>query len=233
MKNIDDINEISSNWNKSQKIINKDGKIKFFKTHHALIKIGNKNFTNYETSLGAIHIVRDPRNIISSVLYHYSKKNYFEAKEFMFNENKTLGKKFNPISPGVNREMFTIITSWKTHYNSWKNFKKNYLLIKYENLISEPNKEFHKIAKYLSDLMNLKIDSKKIDFAIKSNDFESLKKFEQKDGFKEAIKDEASGEIKKFFNLGPNNNWEDLLDSKIKEDIETKFKREMEELNYL
>ena len=45
--------------------------------------------------------------------------------------------------------MFTLITSWKTHYNSWKNFKKNYLLIKYENLVSEPKNEFRKISNFI------------------------------------------------------------------------------------
>ena len=233
LNNLDDINEISSNWSKSQNIINIDKKIKLLKTHHALIKIGNSNFTDYGNSLGAIHIVRDPRNVISSVLYHYSKKNYSEAKEFLFDENRALGKKYNPDSQNDNNDMFTLITSWKTHYNSWKNFKKNYLLIKYENLVSEPNKEFRKISKYISNLMDLKIEDKKIDQAIKSNEFENLKKIEKKDGFREAIRNKETGETKRFFNLGPNNKWQNLLDSKIRDEIESKFKKEMQELGYL
>ena len=233
VSNIDDIKEVSSNWSQSQSLINSDKKIKFFKTHHALIKIGNSNFTTYDNSLGAIHIVRDPRNVISSILYHYSKKNYLEAKEFLFDENRSLGKKFNPKSQDVNKDMFTIITSWKTHYNSWKNFKKNYLLIKYENLVSEPEKEFRKISNYISELINLKIEDKKIELAIKSNEFENLKRIEKKDGFNEAVKNKETGEIKQFFNLGPNNKWENLLDLKTRKEIETKFKNEMEELGYL
>ena len=83
LDNIDDIKEISSNWINSQKRINSDSKIKFLKTHHALCKIGDSAFTNYETSMGAIHIVRDPRNIVTSILYHFSKKDYLEAKNFL------------------------------------------------------------------------------------------------------------------------------------------------------
>ena len=67
--------------------------------------------------------------------------------------------------------MFTLITSWKTHYNSWKNFKKNYLLIKYENLVSEPKNEFRKISNYISKLMNLKIEDKKIAITGKLSSF--------------------------------------------------------------
>ena len=233
LDNIDDINEVSSKWIISQKRINSDKKNKFFKTHHALCKIGKFSFTNYETSLGAIHIVRDPRNIINSILYHYSKKSFLEAKEFMLDETRALGKKFDPNSPSVNQDMFTVLTSWKTHYLSWKNFKKNYLLIKYENLVSEPDNEFRKITKYLNDVMNIKIEEDKIDHAIKSNSFENLKKIENRDGFKEAIKDKSSGEVKSFFNLGPNNKWEKILDSEIKDEIEKKFNVEMKELGYL
>ena len=233
LDNIDDINEVSSKWIISQKRINSDKKNKFFKTHHALCKIGKFSFTNYETSLGAIHIVRDPRNIINSILYHYSKKSFLEAKEFMLDETRALGKKFDPNSPSVNQDMFTVITSWKTHYLSWKNFKKNYLLIKYENLVSEPDKEFRKITKYLNDVMHIKIEEDKIDHAIESNSFENLKKIENRDGFKEAIKDKSSGEVKSFFNLGPNNKWEKILDSEIKDEIEKKFNVEMKELGYL
>ena len=233
LDNIDDINEVSSKWIISQKRINSDKKNKFFKTHHALCKIGKFSFTNYETSLGAIHIVRDPRNIINSILYHYSKKSFLEAKEFMLDETRALGKKFDPNSPSVNQDMFTVLTSWKTHYLSWKNFKKNYLLIKYENLVSEPDKEFRKITKYLNDVMHIKIEEDKIDHAIESNSFENLKKIENRDGFKEAIKDKVSGEVKRFFNLGPNNKWEKILDSEIKDEIEKKFNVEMKELGYL
>ena len=233
LDNIDDVKEISSNWINSQRRINSDNKIKFLKTHHALCKIGDSTFTNYETSIGAIHIVRDPRNIVTSILYHFSKKNYFEAKKFLLDNNKTLGKKFDRLDPNVNKNMFTPIFSWKNHYNTWKNFKKNYLLVRYEDLISDPNKEFRKIYNYISNILNVKIEENKIELAIKSNSFENLKKLEQSGGYKEAIKDKESGQLKQFFNLGPDNKWEKILDKEIKEEIEKEFKNEMSELGYL
>ena len=230
---IDDLNKVSSCWIKSQQIINLDNKIKFFKTHHTLCKINGSIFTNYENSLGVIYIVRDPRNVISSIKYHFSKDNYIEARNFLFSENKFLGKKFDETSPNKNKDMFTPIASWKTHYNSWKNFKKNYLLIKYENLISNPNEEFKKISEFLSKLMNIKIQEDKIMMAIENNTFENLKKIEEKDGFAEAIKDLKTGKTKNFFNLGPKNNWQEKLDIEIKQSIEEKFEIEMKELGYL
>ena len=230
---IDNLEKLSSNWIESQKILNKDNKIKFLKTHHALCKYQNSFFTNGEVSLGTIHIVRDPRNVISSILYHFSKKNYIEAKEFLFDENKALGKKFDLKDPDVNKNIFTVISSWKNHFNSWKQFKKNYLLIKYEDLIQDPHKEFNKLAEYLSKLLNLKFDATKINLSVKSNSFENLKKLEKENGFVEAINDKKTGEIKRFFNLGPENDWKKLLDIRLKEDIEREFETEMRELGYI
>ena len=180
-----------------------------------------------------MHIIRDPRNVISSILYHFSKKNYSEAKEFLFDENKALGKKFNLEDPNANRNIFTVISSWKNHYNSWKQFKKNYLLIKYEDLILDPHKEFNKLAEYLSKLLNLEFDASKVNLAVKSNSFENLKKLEKENGFVEAINDKETGKKKQFFNLGPENDWKKLLDTKLKDDIEKEFETEMRELGYI
>ena len=233
VNDIDDFKEISSNWLKSQSIINSDKKIKFLKTHHTLCSVNGSVFTNYENSLGVIYIVRDPRNVVTSILYHFSKKNYSEARDFLLNENKALWKKFDKYSPTINKDMLTQISSWKNNYNSWKHFKKNYLLIKYENLISNPDKEFRKISRYISNLMELNFDEEKVDTAIKSNIFENLQKLENENGFAEAISNEKTGKPKSFFNLGPKNKWEDILDVQIKESIEEEFKLEMQQLGYL
>jgi len=233
VSDIDNLGELSSNWILSQKIINQDNKIKFFKTHHALCKFNNSFFTNGEVSLGTVHIVRDPRNVISSILYHFSKKNYEEAREFLFDERKAIGKKFDPKDPNVNKNIFTVLGSWKNHYLSWKEFKKNYLLIKYEDLLSNPQAEFHKLSEYLSKHLNVKFENDKINHAVKSNSFENLKKLEKENGFIEAINDKETGEKKRFFNLGPENDWKKLLNIKLKEDIEKEFETEMRELGYI
>ena len=217
---IDNLSELSSNWILSQKIVNQDNKIKFFKTHHALCKFGNSFFTNGEVSLGVVHIVRDPRNVISSILYHYSKKNYEEAKEFLFDERKAIGKKFDPNDPEVNRNIFTVLSSWKNHYLSWKEFK-------------NPLEEFHRLSAYISRLLNVKFENEKINHAVKSNSFENLKKLETEGGFGEAIKDKETGKVKQFFNLGPENDWKKLLDDRLIDSIEKEFGTEMRELGYI
>ena len=124
------------------------------------------------------------------------------------------------------------ISNWKNHYNSWKKFKKNYLLIRYEDLIHKPEKTFEKISNYTSNLLKIKITKNKIKEAISKNSFNNLKKLEEKFGFTEATLDKNS-QKKKFFNLGPENDWKKLLPNEIKRKIEKKFQKEMVELGYL
>ena len=57
----------------AQEIINLDKKVRFFKTHHSMVSMDNFEFTNAQNTFGVIYIVRDPRNVISSIKNHYSK----------------------------------------------------------------------------------------------------------------------------------------------------------------
>ena len=56
---------------KEQEKINQSSNITFLKTHNAVCKINGNRFTNSENTLGAIYIVRDPRNVITSLAHHY------------------------------------------------------------------------------------------------------------------------------------------------------------------
>ena len=64
------------------------------KTHNAFVKL-IIIFLQMKRILGVIHIVRDPRNVISSILNHFQKKIIMKSKNFIFDKNKALGKKFD------------------------------------------------------------------------------------------------------------------------------------------
>ena len=83
-KNVDQL-EIFKNWIPSQKIINKDTKIHFLKTHNALCTIEGNKFTDQDNTAAAIYIVRDPRNVITSISNHYSL-NLDQAFDFLTNK---------------------------------------------------------------------------------------------------------------------------------------------------
>jgi hypothetical protein len=227
--NLDDFNQIKKNWINSQNLINSDNKLSIFKTHHVLCSLGKDNFTDEKNTLGAIYIVRDPRNVISSILYHFNLSNTEEALNFIQREDTFIGNVKNK----VNYPLHTLIGSWKTNYNSWKFFGKNFLLVKYEDLILNPNTEFKRIANYITNTTNIKFSEEQIKKGIDESSFENLQKLEDKNGFIESIKDPENKKRKKFFNLGPRNNWKKSLDKKFVDEIENSFKNEMKELGYI
>ena len=220
---VDNVKEFAENCLNAQDLININDDIKFFKTHNALWKIGEKAFTNEDNTLGVIYIVRDPRNVITSLKNHFNKKNYDDSLAFLKDEKKTIGSK-KSIN---NTDLPTIVSSWSNHYRSWKKFKKNYLLVKYEDLLINPAKEFIKISEFLEKILKLKIEKQKIIQAVENCDFKKLSEQEEKYGFIEASVN------KKFFFLGPENNWRNLIEPKIRDNIQESFKTEMIELGYL
>ena len=226
--NVDNINEFISNSILSQEKINLDNKIKFFKTHNANWKSGNYSFTNEENTQGVIHIVRDPRNVITSLKNHFDTIDYNDALKIIVNKKMVTGA----IQKDKENTLPTVISSWSNHYKSWKKMKKNYLLIKYEELLNNSYVEFNKITNYLKKNYDINFNKEQIDIAIKKCNFENLSLQEDKQGFIESAINK-NNEKKKFFFLGPKNNWEMLLDKKIVNQLEIEFKNEMLELGYL
>ena len=233
-----DIDQIVKNWSLSQDLINQDKKVKFLKTHHVNCKINGFNFSNHKNTLGAIYIVRDPRNVITSIQYHWSKS-IEDSQKFIFDDQKWIGVNWDDRRPDLvasdekNTNFPTLIGSWKSHYNMWKQMQKNFLLIKYEDLIDNPIKEFSKIIRFIEKILKFKIDDKKIAKAVENNKFKKLKDQEIEDGFVESILDKNTKTKKNFFYLGPNNKWSKNLDIDIRKNIEKKFYHEMKELGYL
>ena len=83
-QNIDDGNEFVKNCIHAQSKINLDNKFKILKTHNAFWKNGNYSFTDLKNTAGCIYIVRDPRNIITSIKNHYELSTE-EALNFLKN----------------------------------------------------------------------------------------------------------------------------------------------------
>ena len=227
--NFEDLNEIKKYWAITQDKINLDNQIKFLKTHHLNCKIEDHSFTNKKNTLATIYIVRDPRNLVSSISNHFDysleeSKNFILSQKFI-GGNKVLGELDKNILP-------TILGSWKEHYRFWKKNNENYLLIKYENLINQPKIELNKIISFLKKYIPIKTNEKKNRKILETTSFENLKNLEIKGNFNEnAYK--APGKKITFFHLGPKNNWKKLLDKKITKELELNLENEMKELGYL
>jgi hypothetical protein len=222
-------NEIKKYWEEAQDLINIDNKIKFLKTHHINCKIDQYNFTNKRNTLATIYIVRDPRNLVNSISNHYSKT-LEESKEFLFTPRFIGGYTRN--GELIKDSLKELIGTWDEHYRFWKNNNKDFLLIKYEDLIKDTKFELERIVDFINKYTDVKTNMIKNENIIKTTNFKLLQSLEEKGYFKENAY-ETIEKKKKFFNLGPENNWKNLLDKKIIDEIETKFSSEMKELGYL
>ena len=228
-KNLNSKLEASQNWIYNQKQFFSGENIHFIKTHNALDHYEGNNFTSKNLSLGAIYIVRDPRNLITSMTHHYSL-NYDEAYKKLIDQNASLLER----SLENDFSNFTFLGSWSSHYKSWKNSKDfETLFLKYEDLENNKYETFKKIVQFINNLKKKKIsiNEKKLLNSIKSTNFSNLRNKEENEGFEESVYSK-SGEKKRFFNLGFNNRWQKILPKNILSKLNNNLQNDLNDLGY-
>ena len=196
-RKIPDIESAIKNYLPAQKKISENGKVKFLKTHSLLGLYKGHPFTIPEYTLGAIYIVRDPRNLLTSLMKHYSLSEQ-EALEFIMDNNRDIHDDEKDFSS------YAYLGNWGKHYESWsKTNKYRKLIINYEDLKNNKHNIFRDIIIFVNTLLNRteRVNIKKLEKAIKTTNFNVLKKKEKDEGFIESVKD-IEGNKKTFFNKG-------------------------------
>ena len=225
------VTDTSRFWIKAQNEINRDSKLKFFKTHNILGAINNNNFTNKENSIGGIYLVRDPRNIITSLQNHF-ELNKEEALQFMLSEKKYLYDYYQ----ANDYSDFQFISSWEKNYQSWtKQSLFPIKVIKYEELMSNTFETFKEIIRFIEKTTKAEkifIESKAKN-SIRSTSFNKMKKIEQSKGFNESVLSKNYSKKIPFFHLGPKNDWHKIFNEDFKKNATLKFKPLLKELNYV
>jgi len=230
-KNI--ITDTSRLWIKAQQKINQDKQLRFFKTHNAYGVLNNQKFTDRENSIGCIYIVRDPRNIITSLKNHY-EMNDEQALKWMANEKQFIYDVQNLEKDGYSD--FQFISSWETNYKSWTVQKQIPIkFVKYENLLNETYMVFKDIVEFINKLtgINKKIDRERLKNSVQSTSFNKLKNNEKKHGFSEAILSKKTNKKIPFFFLGPENDWRKVLSDDLKTKLNETYKKNLKELSYI
>ncbi len=225
--------EVIANYIRVQQSFNKKESIQFLKTHSYLFNIENNAFTDLNNTLGVIYIVRDPRNVVTSLANHKALS-VDEATDILINSWYVQGN-LNSFNYTERTRLYT--GTWASNYKSWQSFKSQgkYLLIKYEDLINKKEEILLKMLKFIYRLNKkiFEVDKVKFKNVIDSTSFERMKALEKEVGFNESKIDKKTGKKINFFNLGKKNDWKKMIAPKIKEKIENTFKEEMEELGYL
>ena len=225
------VDEASTNWLVAQKKIKEEKKIYFLKTHNIFGAYKGNNFTTPEFTAGAIYVVRDPRNVLTSLMNHYSLSEDGALK--MIN---SIYRNLKDEQDNENYSSYSFISSWANNYNSWKKQKNiKTLFIKYEDMENDTDNTFSRILNFTNKIIKKEniINKDKFKRAIETTTFDVLKKKEANEGFNEAVYSKKDGKIKPFFYLGNQNNYKKLLKVKTTNSIEKLFYSEMKELKYL
>ena len=219
-------------WIKAQEKINIDNSLRFFKTHNAFGALNNNQFTNNKNSIGAIYVVRDPRNVITSLKNHYELNDDIALK-WMLNENNYIYDVSKFKEDGYSD--FQFISSWNTNFKSWKVQKKIPIkFIKYEDLLNQTYFVFKEVVEFINRTTNNneKINKIKLKNSVNSTFFDKLKENEKINGFSEAIISKKDNKKIPFFHLGPNNTWRKILNKELQNKMTNAFKNSITELGY-
>ena len=195
----------------------------------AVCKINNNSFTDNINSLAGIYILRDPRNVITSISHHY-QISLEEAYEFMTDDKRAIIEKVGQRYLG-----FQPLFSWTTNVKSWvENKKFPVLVIKYEDLIDDTYLTFKKVIDFINKISNLEstFNKEKGKNSVKNTNFNILQKLESNYGFKEALTSTKTKKKIKFFNLGEKNDFIKILPQDIKAKLNFKFEKELKFFNY-
>ncbi len=215
--NILNFDWVSQNIIECQKILNnKSDHLNIFKTH----SVRHKKFTNETVNAGFIYIVRDPRDIVVS-FKNFSRKKFDEIINELLFEKKLM------INTNGAKEL---LSTWDLHVRSWLNYNTvPRLIIKYEDLKSNPKEIVLNIKEFLNKIYKLNIDlsDKQIDKIIENTNFNNLRKLENQYGFDEASK------YSKFFRSGNSNQWKDVLSKTQLQLIENNLKTLMKYFKYI
>ena len=213
---------ISKYWTKIQLEITKENEdFIFLKNHNALVSVEGRNLTDERFSLAFIYLVRDPRDIAVSYSNFDKTLSIDKAIERITSENLYchVTKKL-PLDVEV-------LGSWKFNYNSWKSGVAEVprIIIKYEDLINNTFETKLKIIKFLSNILNFKVDTNQIKYSIEQSDFKRLQGIENNQKFHESTNT--------FFNSGKIGQWKNILSPTQINKIEKFCSDEMKELGYL
>ena len=225
------VTDTSRFWIKAQEKINSDKKLKFFKTHNAFGALNNNSFTNKNNSIGCLYIIRDPRNIFTSLKNHY-ELNDDQAINWMMNEKQYIFDNFDEDF----YSNFQFISSWQTNYKSWWVQKQIPIkIIKYEDLLTKTYIVFKDVIEFINKTIKSsdKVNIKKLKNSVQSTTFDKLKNIEKEKGFSEAVTSKNSKDKIPFFFLGPKNNWNKILSEDLKIRLHSNFEKNLKELSYI
>ena len=188
----------------------------FVKTHNFLGEFGGHPLHNSAVTSGAIYLVRNPLDVAVS-LANYFAYPIDTAIDYMADEMTG--------TPNETENVPQVISSWSKHVRSWtENPEDSVLVLRYEDLLDNPDKGFRKVV----SLLGQKRDPTRLKKAIRFSSFDQLKSQESRGGFVEKHENANA-----FFRQGRKNQWRKKLTNAQVQKIVDVHKVQMNRYRYL
>lgn len=170
-------------------------------------------------TLGAVYLVRDPRDVAVS-LAHHNSQTVDQAIAYMDNA-KTLMESARRRIP---QQLPQRLPRWSGHVESWLDAPIRLLTLKYEDMLAEPVAQLGEAARFLGFDAGPDV----VKAAVSSVSFERLRAAEEADGFAE-----RPPGMTRFFRQGITGGWRDSLTPDQAARIEDAHGPVMRKLGYL
>jgi hypothetical protein len=192
------------------------GSVSLVKTHNLLGDIGGVPILNFDVSVGAIYIVRDPRDVAPSLAG--------QMRAPIDATIKIMGQ--SAFATGNSEEAaFETWGSWSEHVTSWTMTPSPVtLVVRYEDMIGKPTETFAAIAKHLRQQPT----PEQIAEAIELSSFDKLKQQEDQYDFRE-----RPVTADRFFESGKAGGWRDKLTDRQAQAIADAHGAVMRKFGYL
>lgn len=193
---------------------------RMLKTHDARVRLpGGGELIPSDISLGAVHLVRDPRDVAPSLARHLDV-DVDQAISVMADDRTLMGKSYRRLSP----QLWQLWSGWSGHTESWlvpAAFP--VLTVSYERMRANPEQV---LAEILAAL-RIPCSEPRIKAAVAATTLDRLRAQEDRDGFRE-----RPGAAR-FFSSGLVGGWRGRLSAEQVRRIETDHAPMMRRLGYL
>jgi hypothetical protein len=169
-------------------------------------------------TLGAVYIVRDPRDVAISLAAHFNLT-LTDAIAMMADPDAGLSSTLSRLHGNLRQRMLT----WSGHVESWLDAPARVLLVRYEQLLAQPET----VLAELADFLGWSVSAAEVAAAARETRFEKLRMQEEQHGFREKLP-----ETVRFFRRGLAGGWRDSLSADQVRQIERDHGRVMRRLGY-
>ena len=171
-----------------------DGGPVYIKTHNAVAVVEGFPTINFDVTLAAVYIVRNPLDVAVSYA-HYSRLPADPIIAHMADPDRLI-----EASPW---RVYEFMGSWSFHVASWLSVPhRPVLILRYEDMLQNPERSFGRLTAFL----RLKPSAEQLRRAVEKSSFDELARQEEAQGFVERPQ-----QAEKFFRSGRAGQWKDVL----------------------